>query len=305
MWFCNQNRKKYYSELVFVITVGLFVFLTMNACMMGNLKGTESQKTPSLDQSQEMIPTDSGFSPNEMLVTITPPPAFYTQKTIPTLIITTSTVTSFPKSRTSTISRTPLISQTNTPTPVQTYAILRGKVVPEHANCRYGPGAPYLYKYGLVGGSNLEIIGRDDLGSWLLIQAIGGSNPCWVKAELMEIRGDLDMVQPVPPDIIQAWSPYYPPITGVSAARNGETVLISWHPLQLRAGDDSEQIPYIVEAWICKDNNVFFTPIGTYNTSVEVIDEEGCSEISFAQVIAAEKHGYTKPVLVPWPSLLP
>ncbi|HLF89379.1 MAG TPA: hypothetical protein VI451_10560 [Anaerolineales bacterium] len=32
----------------------------------------------------------------------------------------------------------------------------------------------YLYKYGLVGGSNLEIIGRTDLGDWVLIQAIGG-----------------------------------------------------------------------------------------------------------------------------------
>jgi len=41
---------------------------------------------------------------------------------------------------------------------------LRGQVL-VHSSCHYGPGAPYLYKYGLVPGSNLEVIGRTDSGS--------------------------------------------------------------------------------------------------------------------------------------------
>jgi hypothetical protein len=55
----------------------------------------------------------------------------------------------------------------------------------------------YLYKDGLVGGSNLEIIGRTDLGDWILIRAIGGTNPCWVKADLMAVKGNVLTVAPV------------------------------------------------------------------------------------------------------------
>jgi hypothetical protein len=182
---------------------------------------------------------------------------------------------------------------------------LRGQVITERANCRYGPGAPYLYKYGLVGGSNLDIIGRNELGTWVLIQAIGGNNPCWVKADLMDIRGNILGVQPVSPDVIQAWSPYYAPLTGVSAVRNGDKVAIFWHALILRAGDDAEQVPYVVEAWVCQDEKFVFMPVGAYGTVAEVTDEPGCSEESHGLVIAAEKHGYTRPVVILWPSAVP
>jgi len=152
-----------------------------------------------------------------------------------------------------------------------------------------------------VGGSNLEIIARNDLGTWALIQAIGGDNPCWVKAELMEIKGNIFTTEPVPPDIIQAWSPYYPPLTGVSAIRDANKVAIFWHPLTLREGDDSEQVPYIVEAWVCQEGALIFVPVGSYGFAAEVIDEPGCFETSHGQVIAAEKHGYTRPVVIQWP----
>ena len=198
----------------------------------------------------------------------------------------------------------PIPSPTFTPTIRPTYAILRGKVIPERANCRYGPGAAYIYKYGLVGGSNLEIIGRNEMGTWVLIQAIGGDNPCWVKAELMEIKEDVSSLEPLDPHIVQAWSPYYAPLTNVSASRdenNPSKVTVFWSPLILRAGDDAEQVPYVVEAWVCQDGEIIFTPIGAYQTVAEVIDEPGCEEPSHGRVLAAEKHGYTKPVEIPWP----
>jgi len=152
-----------------------------------------------------------------------------------------------------------------------------------------------------VGGSNLEIIGRTDLGDWILIQAIGGNNPCWVKADLMDIKGDVMTVEPKPVDIIQAWSPYYPPLTGVSAQRNGDVVTVFWHPITLRAGDDSGQIPYVVEAWVCQEGEFKFVVAGAYGIAAEVIDEGGCEEESHGQVMAAEKHGYTRPVIIVWP----
>jgi hypothetical protein len=177
--------------------------------------------------------------------------------------------------------------------------ILRGEVL-QLSNCRYGPGVPYLYKYALIEGSNLEVIGRNDLGTWVLVRAIGGVNPCWVKASLMKIKGDVMRVAPtyipLPP------SPYYGPATGVSAARKGDEVIVSWNAVHLRAGDDSEQYPYLIEAWVCTKGQLVFTPVGSYATMVTISDEPGCSSASHGRLYAVEKHGYTKGVEIPWPA---
>ena len=125
--------------------------------------------------------------------------------------------------------RTPSPTTTRTPTvthtPIPTYSILRGEVL-IRSNCRYDPGAPYLYKYGLVPGSNFEIIGRNDAGSWLLVQAIGGDNPCWVKSSLMEVQGEIMNLAPTSLPLPQ--SPYYGPLRAVSAHREGDTITIFW-----------------------------------------------------------------------------
>jgi hypothetical protein len=149
------------------------------------------------------------------------------------------------------------------------------------------------------------VIGRIDDGTWVLIQAIGGHNPCWVKADLMEIKGDVFALEPVAVDIIQAWSPYYAPLTGVSARRDGEIVTVFWHPLVLRAGDAADPVSYVVEAWVCLDGQIVFTPVGAYEEVVEITDEPGCAEPSRGQVLGAEKHGYTWPVVIPWPPASP
>jgi len=196
---------------------------------------------------------------------------------------------------------TPTPTETQPPSPTPTYAILRGEVL-MRSNCRYGPGAAYLYKYGLVAGSVLEVIGRNDPGTWILIRAIGGTNPCWLNASLMSVRGDVMSVAPVDPGIIMPWSPYYGPVTGVTAARAGDEVTIRWYGIVLRAGDDSEQIPYLVEAWVCQDGQIVFTPVGSYRTTVTLTDEPGCAEPSRGRVYAAEKHGYTPWMAIPWPA---
>jgi hypothetical protein len=190
-------------------------------------------------------------------------------------------------------------SQAFAPTTTPTYAILRGTVL-EQANCRYGPGAAYLYKYGLYPGNNIEIIGRNEPGTWIVIQAIGGNNPCWVKASLLNIHGDVMSVAPASLPLPQ--SPFYGPVTGVYAQRKGDSVIISWDPINLRPGDDSLQFPYMIEAWLCQHGQVTFTPIGTWETIVTVQDEPGCSEPSHARIYGVEKHGYTNWVTIPWPS---
>lgn len=232
----------------------------------------------------------------------TPVPPTHTAVPSPTDTETpTATLTPTP---TETLTPTPTFTATQTPTPTitPTYAILRGDVIPDKLTCRYGPGAMYLYKFGLNGGSRLEIIGRRVDASWVLIQAIGGDNACWVNASYMDINGDVMAVAPVDVHIVMGWSPYYAALTGVSAQRSAENeVTVSWHPLVLRAGDSAEQVPYVVEAWVCRDGEIVFAPTGAYQTIIAIIDEPGCKEESHGRVFAAEKHGYTQWIEIQWP----
>jgi hypothetical protein len=145
----------------------------------------------------------------------------------------------------------------------------------------------------------LEVIGRNEIGSWILVQAIGGNNPCWIKATLMDIHGEVMSLAPASMPLPQ--SPYYGPVTGAFAERNGDSVIISWNPISLRAGDDSLQYPYLIEAWLCQDGQVTFNAIGSWETIVTVHDESGCSESSHARIYGVEKHGYTNWVTIPWP----
>ncbi len=236
--------------------------------------------------------------------TATPIPATPTSTATPQPTLTatpTSTQTPSP-TFTDTATPAPTSTFTPTPTPIPTYVKLRGQVIIDQAVCHYGPGAPYLYKYGVYKGSNLEIIARAEPGEYIEIQAIGGNNPCWVNPKYLQIKGDLMTVRPIDPiDSPLPMSPYYAPPTNYSARRDGNTVTVFWSQLVLRAGDDSEQIPYIVEAWVCKEGKIIFTPVGTRALAVKIEDEPGCSTPSHARLIAAEKHGYTKPVTIPWP----
>ena len=204
------------------------------------------------------------------------------------------TVTSEPSATPS-----PSPTPTATPTPIPTYTILRGQVL-VRSNCRYGPGAPYLYKYGLVVGSNLEVIGRNDLGTWILVRAIGGDNPCWVKASLMEVKGDVMSVAPTYIPLPQ--SPYYDPPKWVIAKREGDEVTIFWKSVHYRAGDETAEAPYLVEAWLCTAGELLFTPIGSYETQIKVIDEAGCAEPSHGRLYFVEKHGYSRWLKIPWPA---
>ena len=208
----------------------------------------------------------------------------------PTATRTPSPSTTVPPTFTPTLSPTPSLTPT--------FAVLRGEVLVEHANCRYGPGAPYLYKYGLVGGSHLEIIGRLDDASWLQIQAIGGDNPCWVKADLMDVQGDPHSIAPVYPDLAPLpVSPYYNPPVFRDLVRDGDQVTLRWYGMTLRAGDEEfENAPlYLVEIWACEGGEIRFTPYGLWEEKITFTDETGCETPSFARIYFSEKHGYAGP----------
>jgi hypothetical protein len=227
----------------------------------------------------------------------------------PTLAPITDTATASPEpSATATATDTATPAPTDTPIPTATPTFvesLRAKVIVDgRLSCRFGPGAPFLYKFTYGKGTTIELLGRMEYSNWVLTRAVGGTNRCWVNGgpEFLEVTGDLMSLAPVDPHIVLAWSPYYTNgMSGVSATRSGSVVTVRYNGLRLRAGDDSEQTPYVVEAWVCQGGEFVFTAEGSYNFAIEVIDEPGCDEVSHGRVAAAEKHGYTPFVEVAWP----
>jgi hypothetical protein len=250
---------------------------------------TRTVKSPSITAPR---PLSSSASTSTLAPTETPSTSL--------TLVPSLTITAFP-STTFTQVIYPTSSDTPTAAVTPTYAVLRGMVL-ERANCRYGPGAPYLYKYGLLPDTPMDVIGRNDAGTWLLIQARGGDNPCWIKASLMEVQGDVFSAAPT--YIPLPLSPYYGALSGVSTVRQGEEVIVSWQPLSLRLGDEVDLVieaPYVIEAWVCQDGELIFIPVGAYTNLANIRDEDGCSEPSHARLYGAEKHGYTPWVEIPWP----
>jgi hypothetical protein len=236
------------------------------------------------------------LAPREATSTVTIIP------TASSLPVATETPAPVPTTKVATVTTTPTITPsplpTSTATATPTYAILRGKVI-ERSNCRYGPGAAYLYYVGLRVGTTMEVIGRNDLGTWVLIQGVGDDRSCWIKASLMEIDGDVMRVAPTYKPL--PLSPYYRPPTGAYATRDGDNLTLHWHGFRLRPGDETASAPFLVEAWICVEGQVYFTPVGVYGTSLTLTDEAGCQEPSRALLYIVEKHGYTRGVEIELP----
>ena len=204
-----------------------------------------------------------------------------------------------------TLTTAPMPNDTPTPHYIVDYTILQGKVNVEKASCRYGPGPMYLYLYGLRQGAIQQVIGRTDTGSWVLTQARGDKTRCWVKADLLDLNGDVSVVEPVYPDkYTLPVSPYYVAPYTASATRTGDQVSITWTAQSLRAGDrESDTSPlFVVETWVCRAGQLVFTPLGTEVEIATVTDEPGCAEPSHGRVFLAEKHGYAGPTEIPWPA---
>jgi hypothetical protein len=169
------------------------------------------------------------------------------------------------------------------------------------ANCRYGPGGAYLYEWGLYPDVRVDIVGRNDLGTWAYVEPWTYFDRCWVKAEFLDIRGDL---RDAPPYYSRLpFGELYQPPSNVRASRVSDNeVMIAWDPVWMTTDDDRG---YLIETWVCQDGQLIFTPLRTTHyqeTTLYVQDEPGCSEPSSGRLYTAEKHGYTQWVLIPWPA---
>ncbi len=194
---------------------------------------------------------------------------------------------------------TPTPSHTPTPSLVPTFAPIAAKVLVQ-SNCRYGPGAAYLYEWGLFPDVRVDIVGRNDIGTWAYVEPWTYFDRCWVNSEFLEIRGDL---RDAPPYYSRLpFGELYNPPTNVRASRNGDDVVIAWDPVWMTTDDDRG---YLIETWLCRDGQLIFTPLQTrqyQETTITVQDETGCQLPSGGRVYTAEKHGYTQWILVVWPA---
>jgi len=200
--------------------------------------------------------------------------------------------------RTATSTLTP--TGTLTPTVTQTLPPPEGFVNVAQANCRYGPGWAYLYKFGLYEGISVEIQGRSERGDWVYVLPLWYETGCWIKADLLEISGDVFSVEPYYGTL--PFSDIYPPPWITEASRDGDEVFIAWSDVRMTA---DKYRGYLLETWLCQDGDLVFTPVNVDGLWATFIDQPGCSEPSWGRIYSAEKHGYSKWRLIPWPEHQP
>ena len=247
----------------------------------------------------------STADPQEKVAQVTPIVTLTNSPSLTPVQTQTSTPTILPTT-TSTLQPSATFTQQPTASPIPTYSILRGVVLPDKVSCRYGPGAMYLYLYGMVKTATQDIIGRTDSGSWVLTRSHGDNKACWVKSEFLDIAGDIMSLEVVYPDKfkIPPSNQGYRSPWDVVAVRNGNDVTISWKSEALRPGDEESatSVLYVVETWVCKNGELLFTPIGAYTPQVSITDEPGCKQASHGRVFFSEKHGYAGPTEINWPT---
>jgi len=241
------------------------------------------------------VPTKPVSLPAEITPTSTTTP-LNTPTSTATSTLTPSITATFTSSATSTFTPTVTI----TPTITQTLPPPEGFVSVAQANCRYGPGWAYLYKFGLYEGISVEIQGRTERGDWVYVLPLWYETGCWIKADLLEITGDVFSVEPYYGTL--PFSDIYPPPWITEVSRNGDEVFIAWSDVRMTA---DKYRGYLLETWLCQDGELVFTPVNIDGLWTTFIDEPGCSEPSWGRIYSAEKHGYSKWRLIPWPEHIP
>jgi hypothetical protein len=241
--------------------------------------------TPTATSSPVPTGTDSPSATASLTHTATLPP---TANSTPTASDTPTPAG--PPTETLRPSRTPSI----TPTP--TFDPPEGRIL-QQANCRYGPGAAYLYEWGLYPTNHVDILATNQLRDWYYVHPWYYLGDCWVRADLVEvIQGDTSALREFYG--LLPFAELYKPPSVVNAVRNGDEVTISWSYVWMT---EEDYVGYLIEAWLCVDGQLIFTPIAVDGLAYTVHDEAGCLQPSSGRVYTADKHGYTEWRRVEWP----
>ncbi len=235
-------------------------------------------------QTATLPPTATQTPSPTATATLTP-----TQTASPTVTLTPTA------SSTPTITFTPTLTQTPTVTvtPTPDYPKVSVKM---QANCRYGPGTAYLYRWGLYEGDQADVRGRNWDGSWLWIRPANLKANCWASKIVFNEKVDNKLVPVV--QIPLPHTTFAGPPGNVQAVRNGNQVTVSWSEVPL---SEDKRRGYMIEAQTCQNGLLLPKIIQTDATSYTFDDETHCKEKSSGLLYTAEKHGYSDPVKIPWP----
>ena len=174
--------------------------------------------------------------------------------------------------------------------------------VNKQAHCRYGPQVAYLHAADLYPGDTGTVRGRYIYSSWLYVKFDKLDYFCWVAPSVVDVAGDVSTVAYKELNLQSIGSNMYGPPGNVTAVREGEFVTISWNKVQMTL-DDSRG--YLLELFICQDTIFYWWPDSLPDqdsTSYTVKDEAGCAQPSSGKLYTVEKHGFSEPVIIPWPA---
>lgn len=231
----------------------------------------------------------------------------------PTPTATTITATAEPLTETPIATFTPTKTSTPavtlTPTVVLSPAISATPTfafptvtVNKQAHCRYGPSAAYLHAADLYPGDAGTVRERYVYGNWLYIKFDKLDYFCWVAPSVVDVVGDLSTVAYKELNLQSIGSNMYGPPKNVTAVRDGNKVTISWDQVKMTLDDDRG---YLLELFVCQDTiYTWWTDSypDQYSTSYTVRDEAGCVQPSSGKLYTVEKHGFSDPVIIPWPA---
>ncbi len=195
-----------------------------------------------------------------------------------------------------TATTTAMPSETPTPTAETAANSLLLATVLQQSYCRYGPAAAYLPADDLFANDALMLNGRNYSATWLYVQNVKSNRYCWVAASQVQSATD-----PMTLGVVQTSLPINNEIsqpTGVQAARDKNTVAISWNQVHVNLVDARG---YLLELNVCQNGLRFTTVVQTDATNYAVQDETTCTGASSGVIYSVSTRGYTTPVKITWP----
>jgi len=214
----------------------------------------------------------------------------------------TSTLTlTLTETLTPTLTFTPTITSSPTITATPTYAFPT-VTVNKQAHCRYGPSVAYLHAADLYAGDTGMVRGRFIYSKWLYVKFDKLNYFCWVAPSVVDVVGDISAINYKELNLQSIGSNMYGPPKGVTAIRDGNKVTVSWEQVKMTKDDDRG---YLLELFVCQDGNYLWWTDSypdQFTTSYTVKDEAGCPSPSEGLLYTVEKHGFSEPVKIPWPT---
>jgi hypothetical protein len=177
---------------------------------------------------------------------------------------------------------------------VSPVSLLRGSVL-QRSNCRYGPGAFFLSKIGMLAGAPIDVIGRDIDGGWAYIQFAGTHNLCWINSKLIQVDGDLKSLQDYYPD--KAPLPRTSKFGGASitsVSGSSASITVEWAPVVLSTiamPSGAGETEYVIEVWTCINGAPGYTTLGTNDTTLSFPVDDSCGMTSHANLVTQTNLG--------------